>query len=355
MDAIGYLDSERLSKLSPEYWKDHEFCFYLHDNLLQMLIDYESSGAHNWVTDAFRKVMSEKGVPEQESDVLSFLRENNLTELYRHHLISHLVMALTGDMLHFLYEALKCLEKRKFSVAFSLLRKPLKENLLFLCWILSDEGDFISKFSEKTHKSLNDRKPEERRKIISGAVEKLPMSDTYDADLIHDVIYSKSHEFSFEPVWQRATHLITSKGSLLETNEYEINFIFENPFDEKFCDIAYRKLPYVMMFLSHVALECFSLILKINEKTYSHLIITSLGCYETLYRDRGKMHLAGMLNKHLSPIMKCIHCNGRLRINKRNATQLYIKESMDCKNCGLVSQIPLYWLLSRAEIKISRG
>ena len=36
-------------------------------------------------------------------------------------------------------------EKRKFAVGYALLRKPLKENLLFLSWLLADQDDFINR------------------------------------------------------------------------------------------------------------------------------------------------------------------------------------------------------------------
>lgn len=49
----------------------------------------------------------------------------------------------TSCTLYFVHEALKALEKRKFAVAFTLLRKPLKESLMFATWICADEEDFF--------------------------------------------------------------------------------------------------------------------------------------------------------------------------------------------------------------------
>ncbi len=47
MKTLGTLDESRLAFLPPRHWKAHEFCFFLHDNLVRLLIEYESSGAHN--------------------------------------------------------------------------------------------------------------------------------------------------------------------------------------------------------------------------------------------------------------------------------------------------------------------
>lgn len=286
--------------------------------------------------------------------MLSFMKKHNLTTPYRHHLVSHLVLGLTADMLHFLYEALTCFEKRKFAVAFSLLRKPFKENLLFLSWLLSSEADFLERFAANNYSTLNGIGKERQIEIFESAIKKLPIADAFDANILRDIIFSKSLNSGFEPIWQRATHLITSKGELLKTGDYTINFIFEHPGDDHYFDILYSKLPYLMIFVTQITLECFGLILKINEKTYSHLMITTMGCYEALFLRDKEQSIARMLNKNLKPFLKCIHCEAPLRINKHNAAHLYLAEQIQCKSCGLVSQIPLYWLFCVARVLITR-
>lgn len=352
--TIGILDETRLALIPSKHWKAHEFCFFLHDSLVRLLVEYESSGAHNWVTEAFQKVLTEQGVENGEIDMLSFLKKHNLVEPYKYHLISHLVLALTSDMLHFLYEALSCFEKRKFSVAFSLLRKPLKENLLFLSWILGDEDDFLERFSANNYQTLNGVGKDRQMEIFAAAIKKLATDDAFDASLIREIIYSKNLGSGLEPIWQRATHLITSQGELLKTEDYGINFIFDNNADDHYFDILYSKLPYLMIFVTQITLVCFSLILKVNEKTFSHLVITTMGCYEALFLKSRTQPIAQMLNKNLDSFLKCIHCEAPLRINRDNAPTLYLIEQMQCKSCGLVSQVPLYWLFSVAKVTINK-
>jgi len=354
MKTIGTLDETRLALIPSKHWKAHEFCFFLHDSLVQLLIEYESSGAHNWVTEAFRSVAAERGVEGDEIDMLSFMKEHNLVEPYRHHLVSHLVLALTSDLLHFLYEALSCFEKRKFSVAFSLLRKPFKENLLFLCWLLGNEDDFLERFAANNYQTLNGVGAEKQVEILADAIKRLATADAFDASLIRDVIYSKSHGSGFEPIWQRATHLITSQGELLKTEDYTINFVFENPAADHNFDLLYSKLPYLLIFVTQVTLECFGLILKVNERTLSHLVISTMGCYEALFLRSRTQPIARMLNKSLKPFLKCIHCEAPLRIDRYNAPTLYLAEHMKCKSCGLISQVPLYWLFCIAKVSINR-
>jgi hypothetical protein len=355
MQQLHYLDTERLIRVPPQYWAAHEFCFRTHDQMAQLLVQYEGSGAHRWVSDAVEKALSEQPNGPDEVDLVQLLKGDGLERPYKHHIVSHLVLSLTSDLLHFIYEALSCFEKRKFSVGFALLRKPLKENLLFLAWILGDAEDFISRFEANNSKTLGGTLEPQRLEIFRRAIAKLPTSEAFSPDLIHDLIFSKTNPAGFEPVWQRASHLITSQGALLKTDDYDINFVFNDPASDHLYEHLYRKLPYLMIFAMQVVLESFSLILKANERTVSHLMLTTMGCYESLFIASRKQHVARALNKTLKPFLKCIHCDAPFQINRRNAPGIYLHESAQCETCGLPTDVPLYWLLAMADAKIERS
>ncbi len=352
MDTIGVLDHNRLAVIPPKYWKAHEFAFFLHDSVLRALVEYEQSGAHNWVTDAFKQISKDHQIVD-DFDILKFMKEQNLIEPYKHHLLSHLVLRLVGDMLNFLYEAFNAFEKRKFAVGWSLLRKPFKENLLFLSWILANEDEFIEKFESDNYKTLNNIKKEKQIEIFDAAINKIPNSNAFGAELLWDHIYSKNHSSGFEPTWQRATHLITSQGDLLKTEDYSINFIFDNPNSNHHYELLYGRLPYVMIYLSSIAFECFNRILKMNERTYSHMAIISMGCYEALFMNTRHPALINSLNKSFKPFLKCIHCAQDIRINKKNAPAMYIRDQLECDKCGLQSAFPFYWLMGQSKVTVS--
>lgn len=354
MHSIGTIDPQRLELIPPKYWKTHEFCFHLHDQMVQLLVEYEASGAHFLVTDAFKKALKNSKLKNIEINMLQFMKEHNLLQYYKHHIVSHLTLGLTSDMLHFLYEALICFEKRKFSVGFALLRKPLKENLLFLSWLLSDQDDFITRFESNTATKLNKVLPEKRLEIFSGAIEKLATKEGFTADLLQNMIYSKTHENSFEPLWQRASHLVTSQGSLLQTEDLNINFIFHNANSDDLYEALYDKLPYVLLYAVQVSLECFAHILRANEQTVSHLILSTMGCYESLFLNGKQQHVAKLITKNLRPFLKCLHCEKPLRLTRENAAEMYLRETLTCQKCGQSSPFPLYWLLAQGKVKITR-
>lgn len=355
MESVGLIGIDRLRLIPKKYWKTHEFCFFLHDCLVQLLVEYEASGAHNVVSDAFREATAAQEQKLRNLDLLEFLKEEGLVDLYHHHIVSHLVVALTADMLHFLFEALTCFEKRKFSVGFSVLRKPLKEHLLYLAWILADEKGFVSRFSENGYQTLKLGAilPEQRVELYERAIEKLPIGDAFDAALIAEVIYSKQHDYGFEPTWQRATHLVTSMGQLLKTERYSLNFIFDDPRENHYYEFLYSKLPYILTFMSQITLEGFNRISELNSLTFSHLLIVVMGCYEALFLKGSKQHVANMIRKDLKKFLKCIHCSAPLKLTKKNAPNLYMSEQLRCTQCGLLSDMPLYWILSFANFKIA--
>jgi hypothetical protein len=354
MESIGYLDPSRLLNIPPRHWQAHEFCFFLKDSMVQLLEQYESSGAHTWVTDAFFDAIKSTDNPPEEIDMLSFLREKDLIEPYKFHINSHLVLALTSDMLHFLHEALCCFEKRKFSVAFSLLRKPLKENLSYLCWLIADSEDFISRFSSKNFESMKLPDKDKQLDIYSKTINKLAVSDLFSSDILWNIIHSKNQPAGFEHIWQRATHLVTSYGDLLKTEDYSLNFIFADHSDDWFYDTLYQHLSYVLIFAMQVTLTAFSSILPGNPLTSSHLAITTAGCYEALYFKGNKTPLTNMLNKHLKPFLKCIHCKSDFKILKRHAVSLYLNEQHPCPKCGKNTEVPLYWLFGFCDLTIPK-
>ncbi len=354
VQSIGLLEEDRLVLIPSNYWGKHEFCFYLHDQIVHMLTQYETKGIHNVVSQAFSEAIRGREQEFDSVDILQWMKEQNLVDSYRHHILGNVTLALTADMLDFLYQALRAFEKRKFSVGFSLLRKPLKEHMLYLAWILADDADFISRFESKNYETLSGVTKERRIELMSRAISQLPSSEMFDPEVIWAMIYSKKHPNGFEPTWQRATHLVTSMGDLLKTGDYSLNFVFEDRNDNGYYDFLYSKLPYLLIYVMQLSTEAFNKIQAVNETTYGHLVLTTLGCYESLFLDGRSQSVARMLNSQMGELLKCIHCDARLKITKKTAPVLYLTERIPCKNCGLMSEIPLYWLFSRAKIKILR-
>lgn len=347
---LGMRPAEDLHLIPPEYWPHHEYCFYLHDQIAALLVQYEASGAHQWVSDSIAKAAAQNG-HKGDLDVLDLLKKAGKTESAKHVLIGHLVLAITADMLHFLYEGFSCLEKRKFAVAFSLLRKPFKENMLFLAWLLGDPEDFLARFEKDNYTTLNGVQSARRQELFKLAAEKLPVKEAFDGELIEQMVFSKEMEDGLEPLWQKATHLITSQGKNLKTEDLNINFIFNDAFSDHLFDVLYKRLPYLMLFLVQLSLRAFSEIAHGNVATTNHLVLVSLGAHESLL-TRGARPVTKYIAKMLKPVLTCLHCKTALKLDRSNAMALFLTEQVPCASCGLSSQVPLYWLLAQGDLKI---
>lgn len=347
---IGYLPYENIENIPRQHVPTHEFLFYLHDQCLNLLIEYEQSQIDEIGIDKIVEAYSEK-FPDNDSDIieiLEFYRHEGLDAPYYHFLISKILIGLTSDLLHFTYEALKAFEKRKFSVAYSLLRKPFKENLVFICQLFNNYENFLELFEQETDKSLNNTSQSKRISIFQETISKLSFSELFDANLIEEMISSKQNPFSLEISCQKATHLITSQGKYLKTGRMSINSIFDDPNDVDQYEPAYTALPTIMIFTTHVILEAFQKLVPLNKNTYQHITISTLGCYENLYIDGRKRLFTRNYSKACKDFLQCIHCGEQIFLTKENSLRMFMTGTLICNHCHQNSEFPFYWLLSKS-------
>ncbi|WPP56695.1 hypothetical protein SOI69_05370 [Acinetobacter pittii] len=354
---IGYLDYENIKNIPDYYIASHEYIFFLHDHCAKLLVEFQKNNISeigiDYLLERYQEHTGNTSV--DIVDVLAFYKKLNIDAPYFHYLTSNLLSGLVSDLLHFIYESLKCFEKRKFSVAYSLLRKPLKENLIFICWLFNNYEDFIDLFEKETYKSLNNLRESKIKQILKESIDKLPSSEMFDFELLYDMIFSKQLATGLETPCQRATHLITSQGEFLKTKERTINSIFDNPLNDSHYDSMHICLPYIMLFTTHVILEAFNKLIKLNNNTYQHLLLVSLASYENLYIDGRQRFLTRSLTKQFKPLLNCIHCEKSMRIQKENSLRMFMLDHLICNHCHQLSEFPFYWLVAQNKIFISEN
>jgi hypothetical protein len=121
-------------------------------------------------------------------------------------LIKQVYVAVLADFVQFVSTALETSTKGQLSVTYSLLRKPYKDNLFILEWILSNPDDFLEKFKSKEsyHEiSIDKIKPEEKINIIESANKKSAIP-FLTSNFIYELRYDKSKPYGFERSWQMA-------------------------------------------------------------------------------------------------------------------------------------------------------
>lgn len=353
MGPLNYLDGDRLALVPEKYWALHEFCFYLHDRLMDATRDYESSGSHLIVENLVREYIEENFPDVEEINLFDLLKDADLTDAYISHIVGHTVLALLSDMHQFLFSSLEAFEARRFSVGYSLLRKVFKEHLVFLCWILADERDFINCFEDDVYKTLNNLSKEKRIEILNGAIKAIELSSMFDSDILWSYIFDKNFDGGFEPIWQMATHLVTSQG-IIKTQKYSLNFAFEDRSDDFYYEVLYEKFPYLMIFLVQVAMGALAKTCEVDKRVVGRFIISTVGTYEALCLT-GKSNMAGFLRTFFNSFLHCMYCGEKIRLTKYKRPRLFVSQLINCQNCNVDNQFPLEWLMAKANLVVKEN
>ncbi|HCK18855.1 MAG TPA: hypothetical protein DHW36_10095 [Thalassospira sp.] len=351
MKRIGIIDLDRLVNIPERYWAQHEFCFHLHDLMLGLLtkMEREQAAAVSFPLESD----SEHELLSDGLHVLDFLEQTGRGDLEKRVVINHLSIALYADILNFLYEGLRALEKRKFSVALSLFRKPFKEGLLIAAQVCGNEDEFFHRMKFGANKILG-REDLQKEKVISyieQAIMKCKGSRYVDAELIYSIAFDRGNYSGLAPLFDKATHLVTD-FSKIRTENYNINFIFKDARDnDVYDDGVYEILSKLLLFMNLMQIEIYSRMSSNNKKYQNWMMFTSLGAYEALF-SKGSPRLCRFINRNFGEFLLCSVCGGPLKIRKRDAARFFIGETIDCNECDTSQHFPLGWLLSKMNINL---
>jgi hypothetical protein len=224
------IDPERLQHIPEKFWEQHSFCFWLHDMMADVMRQAEA--ARIATVNVRFKDEEEANNFAAADDPITFFLDNGRPDVAKRITMNHVVIPLYSDILHFVYEGLKALEKRKYAVAFSLFRKPFKYSLMFVTWLFADEDDFFDRLRTEPADSFDDRKitPEHKRELLRKAIALLPHNEFLDADVIYGMAFDRDNPRGLAQYFDKAAHPVTSYRSM-RTENLNLNFIFKSPND----------------------------------------------------------------------------------------------------------------------------
>ena len=245
------------------------------------------------------------------------------------------------------------LQKWDAPVAYSLFRKPFKDNLFLLEWLLGDPTDFIPKFHlEEPERYEPSKVPEDRKiEIINSAISKTKFSSFYDSKFIYKMRYDKQNIFGFEPMWNKSMHIVTSHKTY-KTEKQNLNFIFSNE-EDRYAqwNHIYSFVPYLLFYAYDVA---DALILTFSKRKDSASDITDIRRFAgfLLWSDRYYFYEDQQLNElrfvweELSEMLdfmcpKCLEKNAST--TKRNLESFYKQGKILCKSCKAKFKVDLCW------------
>lgn len=337
---------KRLKWLPKNVRLAHEYCFFLHDEFTRMLVEYEAAKAHI-VSFRFTDNTEKKKFEQlaRRNNAIDALRALDRHSEARRVVLNTITMAMVSDCAHHIYEALRCLEKRKVVPAFNLLRKPLLDNLTYMSWMVADEDDFYAAFTsgdptKLTQKTIGNR----RKEIFAKAIETADLKGIVDASEILSSIFDASNHDGLYLFFQHAVHLITVDRIELRTSPENFNFIFKSPTDDDVYEHLYATLPTVLLYMTHLVLALYQRAKPMDQGARKALLFRSDNGYRLLHYEGGAAAIANALGDTLSPKVKCIACGTKLKVTPHNAARLLLADSFRCTRCRRISPFPLSWV-----------
>lgn len=341
--SSGLIPRHRLKWVPPAVRLAHEYCYFLHDACVQMLTEYETARAH-LVRFNFRDAREAnefERLGNQVGSAEALKRLGRVAEA-RRVAINAITIGMVSDCLHHIYEALRCMERRKVVVAFNLLRKPLTDSLIYLAWMLGDEDGFYEAFANQSPAGLAPKIVGNRREaILQLALEKTALKGLINSDWLHSVLFKDDFELGLYKILQRAVHLITVQREAVKTEPANFNFIFKSYADDDSYYGLYEVLPPVLLFLAHVIEGLYNRIEPMDPGARTAFQVRTIMSMHLLNDDLKWIHktLAG-----LSQILVCPNCNKPLVLTKYNIARLLMRESFRCTACRSATPFPFSYI-----------
>ena len=316
----------------------HAVAFFFHDQLTQLVVDLEAVGALSVRLD-LKKGEAQEIADLEGEDLWAWLRNTGRQDVIDDLTYRQLTAAVVSDASHFLCESLIASGKGKTQVAYALLRKPLKENLLLLEWLAAAPEDFLSRFhGESIWPYTLNRLPEnERRGIIEKAAALVDLPELGE-DFQWTLRYAKEYPNSLETLWTKATHLVTNVAASA-TEPGNLNFVFStaDAIDEQW-EHYYRVVPLVLHYFVKIAEEVASRFvmwdqdLRPTQRMMRELAVMRFA--DVYARSAKTDERSERLFEELSKIGFECGCGGEITVGASGIDRFWLSGEVVCPSCG---------------------
>jgi hypothetical protein len=338
--------------LPKQFAFSHGLCIFLHNELVDLMkLLLEGNFLSVPVQGKGRPPLPTRLDGER---LFCWLEDNDYGDVVVQMYVRSVFPAIVSDMCNFLLEALNCSRKGKLTVAYALLRKPLREDLFYLERLLADPADFIGGFHGEPIVELAIerflRTPGRLQSVIAAAAARLPASEMYAADQLFSLRYDRAAPEGFAGLWDKALHLITLNQSI-RTEDQNLNFIFSDAESHGVqWTHLYTRLPLLLSYAVDVSLALAIGLLdlpvpQLKEMQAHRQIALALWLDDCakLKTGRASSHTCHAMVR--SGVLRCPEC-GCLSIGKRSLKKLYFHHPITCSGCQ--TSLTLLQLITRA-------
>ena len=237
---------------------DYNFLMLCNDFIVDIL---KCTDKYQWSSEKID--IKEKDIKKFNSSKydIFYFREHGYATVINRSLYKHIVFSLVADYNTYVFDAINCALRYHFGTAFTLLRKPFKDDLLLLEMIYVKGYRFVPEFLNKPIKNFSIDKitKEEKKKILRKCCKKI---NFFTGKRMYDLRYEKSSKESLEKIWNKTSHIITNAKDYA-TEDGNLNIIFATE------DIVEENLVYFYKVCCSVQLYFVTLLLNIlKDQTY---------------------------------------------------------------------------------------
>lgn len=326
--------------LPPVYRFPYDFAIYLHDYLVGLVKAGEVTGIFN----ANLTLGPDDPLPPDrlEGSGLSAWLDRHYPKASAELAYKSLLRALVGDACHFVWESLHASARGKQTVAYDLSRKPFKDNLFYLEWLLVDPTEFLERFNRDPEQiAVGKQLEDKRRAIIAEAVRK-SKSAGLNGSFLYEVRYDRSADFGYAVAWDQAIHLVTTFKQA-RTSPRNLNLIFSGEQERQFLwEHFYRLVPHLLYHFVYVADALYATIASFKYTEQSlHKIRRDLGflLHSEWIMEREPSMTLKAASEQLQTL-KCDKCGSRFSFRLRSLKAFIVRGSLECRECRIRFQLP---------------
>jgi len=328
--------------LPDKYTSSHEYCFYSHDVIASFIGFLEKNKLISTTYEFDDAAKMEEFAKVGKENAFDWLEDQGYQKELSEFVMKNIFIALIADFCHFTYEALRCSEKGKIAVTYCLLRKPLKENLFYLEWMLAYPEEFINRFmhQEAEEYVIDKVNPHQKKEIIRKASEVSETSNINVDGFLYELRYDKASDLGYESLWNKATHLVTTFKHI-RTEDQNLNFVFARTTEiASLWEYMYRTLPLLLYHAAGTVSSLAERIFGFDEevKHYNRLFRDLKFLAYNSSRLDDESHLA--LYEGL-PLF-CSSCREPRTLELADIKSFAGSSSWTCQKCGKVNKISSY-------------
>lgn len=339
--------------LPRKHWKQQDYLLYTYDVIADMLRQADKKDL-SAVTLEFADLA--QGISfEKADDIFNWMDNNGYHDASIKLFERHVFFSLLKDFCFYIYESISCAARGKVTVAYTLLRKPIRDNLLYLEWLLSDKEDFYNKllYHNFNEYDISKIKADKIEYIVKSASQKSYMGAAINSNNdVYTFRFSRKEEIGLQRIWDQSMHLVTCNKNY-KTDDGNLNFIFAtNDIWNDYWNYYYIVLPQLMayaieiceaLFLNIVKLDEFELLLNRTIRFNKYANIHPKIKVMDIFRIQPIKLVALLKENNIEATMKCECCTNDILISHKIVKEMIENWTVICPHCGQEHNICKYY------------